>query len=150
MATKKTDADVPKVRDHHYARGLRVLGFVEIEGDAVTRVFAIPRLKGVVRLGSFGWFATGLTVSDARNSRGSKFEEYVLEASNLQLPSGFPREAHTAFEEAVRDSNGNFQGRKLSRIGENTIFAEKTFADCSLLPCQRTPRPKFCGENFRV
>ena len=27
---------------------------------------------------------------------------------------------------------GNFQGRKLSRIGENTIFADITFADCSL------------------
>ena len=44
----------------------------------------------------------------------------------------------------------NFWGRKLSRIGENTIFAEKTFTDCSLLQHQRTPRPKFCGENFRI
>ena len=35
----------------------------------------------------------------------------------------------------------NFQGRKLLRIGENTIFAEKTFADCSLLLCQRIPCP---------
>ena len=45
---------------------------------------------------------------------------------------------------------GNFRGRKLSRIGENMIFAEKTFVDCSLLPCWRTPHPKFRGENFRV
>ena len=32
---------------------------------------------------------------------------------------------------------------------KNIIFAEKTFADYSLLPRQRTPRPKFCRENFR-
>ena len=37
---------------------------------------------------------------------------------------------------------GNFGGRKLSRIGENTIFAGKTFADCSLLLRQRTPCPQ--------
>jgi len=36
------------------------------------------------------------------------------------------------------------------RIGENTIFAEKTFVDCSLLPHQRTSCLKFHGENFRV
>ena len=41
--------------------------------------------------------------------------------------------------------SGNFQGRKLSRIGKNTIFA-----DCSLLQRQWTPPPKFCGENFHV
>ena len=42
---------------------------------------------------------------------------------------------------------------KLSRektFAKNTIFAERTFADCSLLPRQRTPRSKFRGENFRV
>ena len=33
----------------------------------------------------------------------------------------------------------NFQGRKLSQIGEKYDFAEKTFRDCSLVPCQRTP-----------
>ena len=43
---------------------------------------------------------------------------------------------------------GNFRGRKLSRIGENTIFAEKTFADCSLLQCQRTPHPNFAEKTF--
>ena len=42
---------------------------------------------------------------------------------------------------------GNFWGRKLSRIGENTIFADKTFADCSLLPRQRMPRTKFFGKK---
>ena len=39
----------------------------------------------------------------------------------------------------------NFQGRKLCELVKNTIFV-----DCSLLQCQRTPCPKFCGENFRV
>ena len=43
---------------------------------------------------------------------------------------------------------GNFQGRKLLQIGENTIFVEKTFMDCSLLSCQRTPRPKFAEKIF--
>ena len=38
---------------------------------------------------------------------------------------------------------GNFRGRKLSRISENTIFAEKTLTDCSLLQRQRMPHPKF-------
>ena len=33
---------------------------------------------------------------------------------------------------------------------KNTIFTEKTCVDCSLLPCQRIPHPKFCGENIRV
>ena len=28
------------------------------------------------------------------------------------------------------------------QIDENMIFAEKTFADCLLLPCQRMPRPQ--------
>ena len=45
---------------------------------------------------------------------------------------------------------GNFWGRKLSQIGEKMIFVDKTFVDCSFLPRQRTPRPKFHGENFRV
>ena len=45
---------------------------------------------------------------------------------------------------------GNFRGRKLLRIGKNTIFTEKTFTDCSLLQCQRMPRPKCRRENFRV
>ena len=38
---------------------------------------------------------------------------------------------------------GNFRGRKLSwNLVKKTIFAEKTFADCLLLLCQRTPRPQ--------
>jgi len=37
---------------------------------------------------------------------------------------------------------GKFRRRKLSRIGENTIFAEKTFTDCLLLPRQRMPQPQ--------
>ena len=32
---------------------------------------------------------------------------------------------------------------------KSTIFAEKTLADCLLLPCQGCYAPKFCGENFR-
>ena len=44
----------------------------------------------------------------------------------------------------------NFRGRKLSRIGKNTIFAEKPFADWLLLQRQRMPRPKFRRENFRI
>ena len=38
--------------------------------------------------------------------------------------------------------------KTFARIGGNTIFAEKTCADCSLLQRQRTSRPKFRGENF--
>ena len=45
---------------------------------------------------------------------------------------------------------GNFRGRKLSRIGENTIFAKKNFVDCLLLSCRRTPRTKFCGKLSRI
>ena len=37
---------------------------------------------------------------------------------------------------------GNFRGRKLSRIGENTIFAEKTFADCSLFAAPKDATPQ--------
>ena len=38
---------------------------------------------------------------------------------------------------------GNFRGRKLLWIGEkNMTFAEKTYADCSLLPHQRMPSPQ--------
>ena len=43
---------------------------------------------------------------------------------------------------------GNFRGRKLSRIGENTIFAEKTFAGCSLLQHQRCHAPNFVEKTF--
>ena len=43
---------------------------------------------------------------------------------------------------------GNFRGRKLLQIGENPIIAEKTFMDCSLLLCQRTPRPNFVEKTF--
>ena len=45
---------------------------------------------------------------------------------------------------------GNFRGRKLSQIGENMIFAEKTFTDWLLSQRQSTPRPKFRRENFYV
>ena len=41
--------------------------------------------------------------------------------------------------------------RKLSRektFAKNTLFAEKTFTDCSLLQRQRCHAPKFCAENF--
>ena len=37
---------------------------------------------------------------------------------------------------------GNFWGRKLSWIGENTIFTVKTLADHSFLLCQKTPCPQ--------
>ena len=37
---------------------------------------------------------------------------------------------------------------KLAQIDQNTIFMEKTLDICSLLPCQRMPHPKFCGENL--
>ena len=37
---------------------------------------------------------------------------------------------------------GNFRGRKHLQSGENMIFAEKTFADCSLLLGQRMPCPQ--------
>ena len=37
---------------------------------------------------------------------------------------------------------GNFRVKKLLQIGENTIFAEKTFVDCSLLSCRRTTTPQ--------
>jgi len=42
---------------------------------------------------------------------------------------------------------GNFRGRKLLQIGENTIFAEKTFTDCLLVSHQRSPDPQICGAN---
>jgi len=35
---------------------------------------------------------------------------------------------------------GNFEGENFRKLVKNTIFAEKTFADCSLLLHQRTPR----------
>ena len=43
---------------------------------------------------------------------------------------------------------GNIRGGNCCELVENTIFVAKTFANCSLLPCQRVPRPKFCRENF--
>ena len=43
---------------------------------------------------------------------------------------------------------GNFQGRKLCESVKNTIFVEKTFADHSLLPHQKMPRPKISQKNF--
>ena len=39
---------------------------------------------------------------------------------------------------------GTFKGENFRELVKNMIFLEKTFTDCSLLPCQRTPRPKFC------
>ena len=42
---------------------------------------------------------------------------------------------------------GNFEGEKFRELMKSMTFAEKTFADCWLLPCQRTPHPKFYGEN---
>ena len=43
---------------------------------------------------------------------------------------------------------GNFRGRKLSQIGENMIFTEKTFAGCSLFQPQRTPHPNFAEKTL--
>ena len=34
------------------------------------------------------------------------------------------------------------------KLVKNMIFVEKTFVDCSLLPCHGCIVPKFCGENF--
>ena len=62
----------------------------------------------------------------------------------ITLPTTSPHKPTTGIYHIA----GNFRGRKLSRIGENTIFAEKTFADCSLLQRQRTPPPKFRGEKY--
>ena len=42
----------------------------------------------------------------------------------------------------------NFGGRKLGQLKKNTIFTEKTHAECSLLPRQGSHAPKFCGKNF--
>ena len=36
----------------------------------------------------------------------------------------------------------NFQGRNFHKLMKGTILVEKTFTDCSLLPCQRTPHPQ--------
>ena len=38
--------------------------------------------------------------------------------------------------------SGKFQGRNFCELVENTSFAEKTFANCSLLPHQRMLRPQ--------
>ena len=35
-----------------------------------------------------------------------------------------------------------FEGENFHKLVTNTIFGEKTFADCSLVPCQRMPRPQ--------
>ena len=35
-----------------------------------------------------------------------------------------------------------FEGENFHKLVKNTIFVEKTFMDCSLLPYQRTPCPK--------
>ena len=44
----------------------------------------------------------------------------------------------------------NFGGRNFRKKVEKMIFTEKTFADCSLLQCQRCHSPKFCGENLQI
>ena len=41
-----------------------------------------------------------------------------------------------------------FQGENFRKLVKKTIFAEKTFADCLLVSCQRCHTPKFCRENF--
>ena len=37
---------------------------------------------------------------------------------------------------------GNFQWKKLSQSGENTIFAEKTYADCSFFAAPKDATPQ--------
>ena len=44
---------------------------------------------------------------------------------------------------------GNFQGSKLSQFGRNKIFAEKTFADCSLVSPPKDAMPSnFTEKTF--
>ena len=43
-----------------------------------------------------------------------------------------------------------FEGENFRELVKIQFSQRKTFAGCSLLPHQRTPRPKFRGENFRV
>ena len=43
---------------------------------------------------------------------------------------------------------GTFKRENFCELVKNTIFVEKTCADCSPAPSQRTPRPKVRGENF--
>ena len=42
----------------------------------------------------------------------------------------------------------NFGGRKLGELMKNVIFAEKTHADCSLLPRQDATPPNFAEKNL--
>ena len=48
---------------------------------------------------------------------------------------------HAAFLDYYRIV-GNFQGELFRELVKNTIFTEKTFTDCSLLPRQKIPHPK--------
>ena len=43
---------------------------------------------------------------------------------------------------------GNFEGENFRKLVKNTIFAEKTFADCSLCCTKGRHAPKFHGVNF--
>ena len=41
-----------------------------------------------------------------------------------------------------------FEGENFCELVKNTIFTEKTFVDCSLVPCQGRHAPIFHGENY--
>ena len=41
-----------------------------------------------------------------------------------------------------------FEGENFRKLVKNTIFTEKTFTDCLLLPRQRTPRPRISREKL--
>ena len=45
---------------------------------------------------------------------------------------------------------GTFERENFHELVKNTIFTEKTFADCSLLLHQRTPHPKFHRKLSRI
>ena len=74
-----------------------------------------------------GWPVVGET--EFSKCKQARLQHYILLASSC--PYTAPGIIACCWYRIV----GNFRGRKLAQIGENTIFAEKTFADCSLLLC---------------
>ena len=61
----------------------------------------------------------------------------ILDSSDVHIHESYEPKGFACYRIV-----GNFRGKIFYELVKNTIFVEKTFTDCSLLPCQRMPCPQ--------
>ena len=100
-------------------------------------------------LTDLNWRNDGSIIQEAIITRHSLCKEYSYQVLPLQCLK-YGKSEQSTFDATMSDGKvtvewKTFEGEDFRELVKITIFAEKTFTDCSVLPYQRTPHPK---QNF--